>query len=92
MHIYNVSGLSVVKQSRLPFQQSSNCSLCEFLMEMSSSPCSLPTQAPSRLDCLIVFGSLPAVTAAATAENQLNLTGIYAPCSFIGKQKFGLFF
>jgi len=47
---------------------------------------------PSRLGCLMVFGPLPAVTAVTTAEIQLNLKKIYAPRSFIAKQKFGLFF
>lgn len=84
MRIYNISGLSVLKQSRL--QESPDCNLGEFMLEeLPSSLCSLATQTPSRLDCLFVFGPLPAETAATTAENQLNLTGIYAPCSFIGK-------
>lgn len=84
MHIH-ISGLSVLKQSKL--QETPDCSLGEFMLEeMPGSLFSLPTQTPSRLDFLFVFGPLPAATAATTAENQLNLTGIY------GKQKFGLFF
>lgn len=88
MHIYNISGLSVLKQSRL--QQSPNCSLGEFMMEIPYSLCSLPIQTPSRVDCLNVW-SFASSHGATTADNQLNLTWIYAPCSFIGKQKFGLF-
>lgn len=90
MHIYNTSGFSVLKQSRL--QQSPDCSLGEFMMkEMPSFLCSLPTKTPSRLHCLIVW-SFASSHGATPAENQLNLTGIYAPCSFTGKQKFRLFF
>lgn len=75
MHIYNTPGLSVLKQSRLQFQQSPNCSLGEFLRCPAPHAPSLPRHPPGWIIslCLVLCQQ-----SATTAENQLDLTGIYA--------------
>lgn len=43
------------------------------ISEMSGLPSSWPTRVALQVDCLTVFGPLPAVMAAIRVENQLNL-------------------